>query len=67
MVMMLVMIRMTTMTTQTGATLPSIKGELIYKVTSYTPYPCEEDVAGERVRIDVGTLGKAQPRWIPYY
>lgn len=38
------------------------KGELIYKVVSYTPYPCQGDVEGERLRIDVGPLKARQPR-----
>eukprot|EP00873_Tetraselmis_striata_P001020 jgi/Tetstr1/421284/TSEL_001157.t1 len=38
------------------------KGELIYKVVSYTPYPCQSDVKGERIRIDVGPVGSREPR-----
>lgn len=40
----------------------ALQGELIYKVVSYTPYPCQSDVKGERIRIDVGPVGSREPR-----
>jgi len=47
---------------ENGAVGRDKKGALIYKVVSYTPYPCQEDVGGERLRIDVGPLQEMEPR-----
>lgn len=38
------------------------RGELAFRAISYTPWPVEEGAEGERLRIDVGTVGERQPR-----
>ncbi|KAL4428114.1 hypothetical protein ABPG75_002203 [Micractinium tetrahymenae] len=38
------------------------KGELAFRPISYTPWPVEEGVEGERIRIDVGAVGERAPR-----
>jgi hypothetical protein len=39
-----------------------VQGELVFKVISYTPYPVDENIEGERIRINVGPVGNCQPR-----
>ena len=36
------------------------KGELAFRPVSYTPWPVEEGVEGERLRIEVGPVGATQ-------
>lgn len=45
-----------------GHCLLSVQGELVFKVVSYTPYPVDEEVEGERIRLDVGPVGSCEPR-----
>lgn len=36
------------------------KGELAYRAVSYTPWPVEEGAEGDRLRVNVGPLGRQQ-------
>lgn len=38
------------------------KGELAFRPVGYTPWPVEEGAPGERIRVDVGTVGAVAPR-----
>jgi hypothetical protein len=38
------------------------RGELAFKAISYTPWPVEEGAEGERLRIEVGSVGQRAPR-----
>lgn len=39
-----------------------LQGELAFRAVSYTPYPVEEGVEGERLRIEVGPTDRRVPR-----
>ena len=38
------------------------RGELVFRAVSFTPFPVEEDAAGDRVRVEVGEVSKKTPR-----
>lgn len=39
-----------------------VQGELAFRAVSFTPFPVEADVPGERIRVNVGPAGACQPR-----
>ena len=38
------------------------RGELAFRAVSWTPWPVEEEAEGERLRLEVGTVGQLQKR-----
>lgn len=56
---------------ETGAVFESVdgseperdlKGELVFRAQSYTPWPVDQGAEGERIRIPVGPIGQRRPR-----
>ena len=39
-----------------------MQGELAFRAVSFTPFPVEAHVPGERIRIDIGPVGAREPR-----